>query len=48
MLCGVLYVLKKYDEKNTYLNYMYDTKTKTYKQLQVDINVLISYLAYYF
>ena len=27
MACGVLYVLKKYDEKYTSLNYMYNTHT---------------------
>ena len=27
MACGVLYVLKKYDEKYTGLNYMYNTHT---------------------
>ena len=29
MACGVLYVLKKYDEKYTSLNYMYNTHTGT-------------------
>ena len=27
MVCGVLYVLKKYDEKYTGLNFMYNTHT---------------------
>ena len=38
MACGVLYVLKKYDEKYTSLNYMYNTHTGTlfiYKALNI-------------
>ena len=30
MACGGLYVLKKYDEKYTSLNYMYNTHTGMY------------------
>ena len=35
MACGVLYVLKKCDLKNTYLNYAYDTHTKQWHHIQV-------------
>jgi len=35
MACGVLYVLKKYDEKVTSLNYMYNTRTKIFKRIKV-------------
>ena len=33
MACGVLYVLKKYDEKYTSLNYIYNTHTGSYRQI---------------
>ncbi|CAG5096182.1 Oidioi.mRNA.OKI2018_I69.XSR.g14507.t1.cds [Oikopleura dioica] len=35
MACGVLYVLKKYDEKYTSLNYIYNTHTDTYKYVDI-------------
>nr|XP_002123371.1 noelin-2-like isoform X1 [Ciona intestinalis] len=35
MQCGVLYVLKKYDEKVTSLGYYYDTNTKIYKHIDI-------------
>ena len=35
MACGVLYVLKKYDLKDNYLNYAYDTHTKQWRHIQV-------------
>jgi len=35
MACGVLYVLKKYDEKYTSLNYMYNTHTEAFKFVDI-------------
>ena len=35
MACGVLYVLKKCDWKENYLNYAYDTHTKQWRHIQV-------------
>jgi len=39
MACGVLYVLKKCDLKNTYLNYAYDTHTKQWHHIQIPIEL---------
>ena len=44
MACGVLYVLKKCDLKNTYLNYAYDTHTKQWHHIQVRLNKIFSYV----
>jgi len=35
MACGVLYVLKKYEEKYTSLNYIYNTHTDTFKYVDI-------------
>lgn len=35
MACGVLYVVKKYDEKYTGLNYQYNTHTQSFKFIDI-------------
>nr|XP_039270314.1 noelin-3-like [Styela clava] len=35
MVCGVLYVLRKYDEHHTSLSYVYDTRTKRYNRTDI-------------
>ena len=45
MACGVLYVLKKYDQKNTYINYAYDTHTKNYRHIEIPLEIRYGWIS---
>lgn len=45
MACGVLYVLKKYDQKSTFINYAFDTHSKQFRHVTIPFEIRYGWIS---